>query len=134
MIMEDDFYASIKLISGEEVFARVSVCEEDERTLLLLSNPVTLEEVKMKKWGTVGYKVEAWMKTASDDMFILDMNKVLTISESDNIEIISVYQQYVRESDEDSNPYSSKESLNREMGYISSVIDAKEVLEKLYKL
>ena len=62
------------------------------------------------------------------------MNKVLTISESDNIEIISVYQQYVRESDEDSNPYSSKESLNREMGYISSVIDAKEVLEKLYKL
>ena len=67
--MEDDFYASIKLISGEEIFAKVSVCEEDERTLLLLSNPVTLEEVKMKKWGTVGYKVEAWMKTASDDMF-----------------------------------------------------------------
>ena len=73
------------------------------------------------------------MKTASDDMFILDMNKVLTISESDNLEIISVYQQYIRESD-DTNPYSSKESLNREMGYISSVIDAKEVLEKLYKL
>ena len=134
MIMEDDFYASIKLISGEEVFAKVSVCEEDERTLLLLSNPVTLEEVKMKKWGTVGYKVEPWMKTASDDMFILDMSRVLTISESDNVEIISVYQQYVRDSDEDSNPYSSKESLNREMGYISSVIDAKEVLEKLYKL
>ena len=131
--MEDDFYASIKLISGEEIFAKVSVCEEDERTLLLLSNPVTLEEFKMKKWGTVGYKVEAWMKTASDDMFILDMNKVLTISESDNLEIISVYQQYIRESD-DTNPYSSKESLNREMGYISSVIDAKEVLEKLYKL
>jgi hypothetical protein len=55
--MEDDFYASIKLISGEEIFAKVSVCEEDERTLLLLSNPVILEQIKMKKWGTVGYKV-----------------------------------------------------------------------------
>tara|TARA_B100000900_G_scaffold255423_1_gene217640 strand:- start:2700 stop:3104 length:405 start_codon:yes stop_codon:yes gene_type:complete len=134
MIMEEDFYASIKLITGEEIFAKVSVCEEDERTLLLLSNPVTLEEVKVKKWGTVGYKVESWLKTSSDDMFILDMNKVITISETDNIEIISVYLQYIRDADEDSNPYSSKESLNREMGYISSVIDAKEVLEKLYKL
>ena len=134
MIMEEDFYASIKLITGEEIFAKVSVCEEDERTLLLLSNPVTLEEVKVKKWGTVGYLIESWLKTSSDDMFILDMNKVITISETDNIEIISVYLQYIRDADEDSNPYSSKESLNREMGYISSVIDAKEVLEKLYKL
>ena len=51
MIMEDDFYASIKLISGEEIFAKVSVCEEGERTLLLLSNPVILEQIKMKKMG-----------------------------------------------------------------------------------
>lgn len=130
--MEDDFYASIKLISGEEIFAKVSVCEEDDRTLLLLSNPVTFEEVKMKKWGTIGYKVEPWLKTSSDDMFIIDMNRVLTISESDNLEVIGVYQQYVRDSDIDES--SSKESLNREMGYISSVIDAKEVLEKLYRL
>ena len=132
MNMEDDFYASIKLISGEEIFAKVSVCEEDERTLLLLSNPVTLEEVKMKKWGAIGYKVEPWLKTSSDDMFIIDMNRVLTISESDNIEIIEVYNSYVRESSFDSS--SSRSSINREMGYISSVIEAKEVLEKLYKL
>jgi len=130
--MEDDFYASIKLISGEEIFAKVSVCEEDDRTLLLLSNPVTLEEVKMKKWGTIGYKVEPWLKTSSDDMFIVDMSRVVTISESSNFEVIGVYQQYVRDSDIDES--SSRESLNREMGYISSVLDAKEVLEKLYKL
>jgi len=130
--MEEDFYASIKLISGEEIFAKVSVCEEDDRTLLLLSNPVTLEEVKMKKWGTIGYKVEPWLKTSSDDMFIIDMSRVVTISESSNFEVIGVYQQYVRDSDIDES--SSRESLNREMGYISSVLDAKEVLEKLYKL
>jgi len=130
--MEDDFYASIKLVSGEEVFAKVSVCEENERTLLLLSNPVTLETVKIKKWGTIGYKVEPWLKTSSDDMFILDMDRVITISESDNLEVIDVYQQYVRESSIDES--SSKSVINKEMGYISSVIEAKEVLEKLYKL
>jgi|TARA_B100001094_G_C18070893_1_gene739959 hypothetical protein len=130
--MEEDFFASVKLISGEEIFSKVSVCEEDDRTLLVLSNPVTLEEVKMKKWGTVGYKVEPWLKTSSDDMFVINFDRVLTISESDNLEIINVYLQYIRDSVFD--PSSSRESLNREMGYISSVVDAKEVLEKLYKL
>ena len=130
--MEEDFYASVKLITGEEIFSKVSVCEENDRTLLVLSNPVTLEEVKLKKWGTVGYKVEPWLKTSSDDMFIIDMDRVLTISESDNLEVINVYLQYIRDSSFD--PSSSRESLNREMGYISSVVDAKEVLEKLYKL
>jgi|TARA_R110002020_G_scaffold351697_3_gene564869 hypothetical protein len=130
--MEDDFFASVKLISGEEIFSKVSVCEEDDRTLLVLSNPVTLEEVKLKKWGTVGYKVEPWLKTSSDDMFVINFDRVLTISESDNLEVINVYLQYIRDSAFD--PSSSRESLNREMGYISSVIDAKEVLEKLYKL
>lgn len=130
--MEDDFYASIKLISGEEIFSKVSVCEEEERTLLLLSNPVTLQEVKLKRWGTIGYKVEPWLKTSSDDMFIVDMNRVLTISESDNIEVIEVYNSYIRDSSFD--PSSTRSPINREMGYISSVIEAKEVLEKLFKL
>ena len=35
--MEDDFYASLKLISGEEVFAKVAACDEDNRILLLLT-------------------------------------------------------------------------------------------------
>ena len=65
--MEEEFYASIKIVTGEEVFAKVCVCEEEGRTLLLLSNPVILDEVKVKKPGlkrqTIGYKVEPWLKT-----------------------------------------------------------------------
>ena len=137
-MMEDDFYASIKLISGEEIFTKTSVCEEEGRTLLLLSHPVILEEVKVKKPGvgrtTIGYKVEPWLKTASDDMFILNMDRVITISESNNIEIINIYHQYIRDTENNIDPNSSKSSLNREMGYISSVSEAKEVLEKIFKL
>ena len=128
--MEDDFYASIKLISGEEIFSKVSVCEEDDRTLLLLCKPVKLEEIIVKKHGTVGYKLEPWIKTASDDMFILSMEKVITLSESADMEIISVYNQYMRDSELDKG--SAQTHLNRKMGYISSVREAKELLEKLY--
>ena len=45
--MEDDFYASLKLISGEEVFAKVAACDEDNRTLVLLHNPVLVQQIKL---------------------------------------------------------------------------------------
>ena len=99
--MEDDFYASIKLISGEEIFSKVSVCDENNRTMIMLSHPVKLEEIRIKKQGTVGYKIEPWLKTASDDMFMLNFDKVMTISESNDMEIIAVYHQYIRDSELD---------------------------------
>ena len=46
-MIEDDFYATIKLLSGEEIFAKVSASDEDDRTLLLISDPVIVEEVKL---------------------------------------------------------------------------------------
>ena len=130
--MEDDFYASIKLISGEEIFSKVSVCDENNRTMSLLSHPVKLEEIRIKKQGTVGYKIEPWLKTASDDMFMLNFDKVMTISESNDMEIIAVYHQYIRDSELDKS--TSRSTLNRQMGYIASVGEAKDLLEKLYKL
>ena len=32
-MIEDDFYATVKLKSGEEIFAKVAASEEDDRTL-----------------------------------------------------------------------------------------------------
>ena len=51
--MEDDFYATIKFKNGEEIFAKVSASEEEDRTMLVLSNPVMATEVKAKG-GLVG--------------------------------------------------------------------------------
>ena len=39
-MIEDDFYATIKFKSGEEIFAKVAASEEVNRTVLLLSNPI----------------------------------------------------------------------------------------------
>ena len=41
-MIEDDFYATIKFKSGEEIFAKVAASEEVNRTVLLLSNPIRL--------------------------------------------------------------------------------------------
>ena len=57
MGIEDDFYATIKLVSGEEIFAKVAASEEEDRTVLLLSSPITIGEIK-NRMGVVGYKVD----------------------------------------------------------------------------
>ena len=128
-MIEDDFYATVKLKSGEEIFAKVAASEEDDRTMLLVSNPIVINELKGKN-GLVGYKIEPWLKTTTDDMFILNMNDVLTLSESSDVEMIMMYQDYVRSSNKNAtNHY----KLNRKMGYIANIDDAKEILEKIFK-
>ena len=128
--MEDDFYATIKLKSGEEIYAKVAASEEDDRTMLIITHPITIQEVKARA-GTVGYKVEPWLKTTRDDMFIINLSDVLTISESSDIEMIQMYQRFVYDSSRDRR---NQPNLSREMVYITSVNDAKDLLEKLYKL
>ena len=39
-MIEEDFYATLKFKSGEEIFAKVAASEEEDRTILLVSNPI----------------------------------------------------------------------------------------------
>ena len=128
-MIEDDFYATHKLKTGEEIFAKVAATEEEDRTMILVSNPVVVNEIKSRS-GIVGYKVEPWLKTTTEDMFILNIADILTMSESSDIEMIMMYQDYVRSSNED---VDNNKQINRRMGRIGNVNDAKEILEKLYK-
>jgi hypothetical protein len=127
-MIEEDFYATVKLKTGEEIFCKVAASEEEDRTMLIVSNPIIVSEIKSRS-GIVGYKLEPWLKTTTEDMFILNIEDVLTLSESSDIEMIMMYQNYVRQSTRDGN----QSKLNRRMGYLANVNDAKEILEKLYK-
>ena len=127
-MIEDDFYATLKLKSGEELFAKVAASEEEDRTLLIVSNPIVISELKSRS-GSVGYKIEPWLKTTKEDMFIINLDDVMTLSESYDVEMIMMYQSYVRHSHSKGNEY----KLDRKMGYIANVEDAKDILEKLFK-
>ena len=127
--MEDDFYGTIKFKNGEEVFAKIAASEETDRTMLVIHHPITVAEVKSRA-GTVGYKVEPWLKTTREDMFIINMDNVLTMSESSDIHMIRMYQRFVQDTDRDSK---NQPKISRKMGYIATVNDAKDILEKLYK-
>ena len=129
-MIEDDFYATLKFKSGEEVFAKVAASEEDDRTVLLVTNPIVVEEIK-NKFGIEGYKIEPWLKTTTDDMFVINLDDILTMSESSDVEMIMMYQEYVRSSNTKNDSNYSK--IDRRMGRIGNVNDMKEVLEKIFK-
>ena len=127
--MEDDFYATIKFKNGEEIFTKVAASEEEDRTMLVIHNPITAVEIK-QRGQMVGYKIEPWLKTTKEDMFIIDMDNVLTMSESDDLHMINMFQQFVQDSSREKR---GQPKISKKMGYISNVRDAKDILEKLYK-
>ena len=127
-MIEDDFYATLKLRSGEELFAKVAASDEDDRVMLLVHNPIIISEIKTKG-NLVGYKVEPWLKTTKEDMFIINLDNIITLSESEDLEMINMYQNFLRDSQRD--PF-NQPKMSRRMGYIATVDDARNFLEKIF--
>ena len=127
-MIEEEFYATLKFKNGEEVFAKVAASEEGDRTMLIVHTPITVAEIKAKG-GTVGYKVEPWLKTSREDMFIINMDNILTLSESSDLEMINMYQHFLQDFKRDTQ---NNTKLNRRMGYLATVDAARGHLEKLF--
>ena len=127
-MMEDDFYATIKFKSGEEIFAKVGYSEEEDRTFLLLETPITIEKIR-NRGGIQGFRVEPWLKTSKDDLFVVNMEDVLTLSESHDLETIHMHETFSKQQEQ---LYHPQKKLSRKMGYISTIKEAKKSLENLY--
>tara|TARA_R100001594_G_scaffold960_3_gene3937 strand:- start:288 stop:713 length:426 start_codon:yes stop_codon:yes gene_type:complete len=128
-MIEDDFYGTLKFKNGEEIFAKIAASEEEDRTMLIVHTPVKVSEVKAKG-GIIGYKVEPWLKTSREDMFIINMDNVLTLSESSDMEMIGMYQNFLQDYKRDTE---NNTQLNRKMGYLATVNAARGHLEKIFK-
>ena len=136
---KEDFLAVIKLVSGEEIISTVTSCEEDDRTLLLLDNPVMFESVVIRNGGMGAIKVIPWVQAATNTILILDMDKVITMSESKDAKLIAIYDNYIDSEGESENivdmhTSNGKVKVTDQMGYISSVEDARKKFEQLFKI
>ena len=130
--MGEDFYCILKLISGEEILSLISVDENDGDPIVVLQNPVIMELVNRKDVSYV--KVRPWMELPSDDFFMIKLNKIITMTETTDKKLIDVYTKYLNDDDSiDVYKPSGEVKLSNEMGYVSSVEDARKKLEELYK-
>ncbi len=125
----EEFHAVLKLVSGEEIFAKVCPCEEEDKTVLILESPVTFETITIKQSGVQAVRVNSWLKMTEDPMLVMNIQNVMTMTEVHDKHMINVYNKFLR----DQKRVTSQTELNPNMGFLSSISDARIFLEKLYK-
>ena len=138
--MGEEFYSLIKLVSGEEIFALVCVDESEDEPILILHNPIKMKQ--LNQLNQLSYiKVTPWMEMSDEDMYVLRMDKVITMTECHDQKLIKIYKQYIEEKDEDDmqilKSRNKKGKINwpgdPKLGYISSVEKKRESLENIFK-
>ena len=132
--MGDEFYSVIKLVSGEEIFAIVSVDENDGDAVVVVQNPLIMKMVSSPKGGFI--KVRKWVELADDDIFVMKYDKILTMTECRDKKLIAIYNNYCHEDEYDMEIFneSGEVRITDQMGYVSSVEDARKKFEVLYKI
>ena len=68
----------LKLITGEEVIARVS----EENNLITLDNPMTLQMLPPTSTGQVGFAMVPWMKAAKNEKVTISTEHILVEDEA----------------------------------------------------
>lgn len=134
-MMEDEFYSTIKLTSGEEIIAKVSYLPDENS--LLIDQPLLVEKMTQKKNGkpVQGFVLKEWINSTYDTMFVIRMEQVITMTELDN-KIQKFYLSNLNPDeytdDEDSIDIKPK-NFSKRMGYLGSVKETKKFLEEIYK-
>ena len=134
--MNDDFYASIKLVSGEEIFA-ITSSEEDT---LIIQDPVCIESIHGPRGSYL--RIEPWMQVPKDQFYFIDKSKIITMTEVEHDhEMVEYYTNYLLDAAEDrANGFRSTSNSNgkvkpsEKMGYLGTVNTAKKKLEELFQL
>ena len=125
----DEFVATVKLVSGEEILTKVIVDYTTQVEQVILDNPVICQEVRSHGANVpLGYKFEPWMKMSEEEIYIVDLNKIITLSEIKDDLVIKTYNNIIEGGFKRQHP-----DLDRQMGYVNNVDKAREIIEKLYK-
>lgn len=127
--MGEEFYCSLKLVSGEEIFSLIMIDENDGDPIIVLQNPVIIKIISNHVGSVV--KIKPWMEIPDDDFYLIKFDKVITMTEVTDDMIINFYKKYLN--DESIDPNSGKVNISNEMGYICSVEDARRNLENIFK-
>lgn len=136
--MEEEFYATMKLTSGEEVIAKV--CYDRDDDVVIVYNPRVVEKTEFKKQGAImeGIVFDDWINATYEDMFIIPRSQIITMIEVDE-KIAGFYEDHLkdkslyrksRSTEPKSN--SKRQDPKNHQGYLGSIKEAKRILEEIF--
>ena len=129
---EEDFFASVKLISGEEVLAQVCYLPDEDK--VVMNRPLQVEVARQKKGNVeiAGFALREWVMATFDEMFIVNKTHILTMTELDPT-IKTFYEQTLSRIENAKNLTKLGNKLPRKSGYLGSIQDKKRSLEDIFK-
>ena len=77
-------------------------------------------------------KVKPWLELPDQDLFLIKYDKIITMSEVNDKQMIKFYNRYLNEDDIDIE-IDGKVSLTDKMGFLTTVDDARLKLEEIFK-
>ena len=138
--MDDTYYALIKLTTGEEIIYHIFTDDSEEDPIIALGSPVTVEITSRSNHNVL--KFEPWVKVSFEETLFIKLSNVITMTELPETNYyIQCYKEYVRAGFQDINTLSNTPKtrtkgvkLNRTMGSLGTVDNARKILEKCLKL
>ena len=134
--MNEPFFATIKMITGEEVLSEIMVAEENETEFYLLSNPITIVENTTvdpsKGMAFSGLIPKKWMLYSNDDMTIVHKQHVVTMSEMDKFGV-DFYRKALLAA-KVSSPIRRKVESKEHSGYIGSIDSYRKMIKRMYDM
>ena len=127
--MGEEFHGVIKLITGEEIFAMISIDENDGDPVIMLQSPVIMKVYQNPTGQYV--KVRPWLELPNEDIFLIKYDKIITMTEVSDKQMIDFYQKYLNDEDVDIE-FDGRVKLNTRLGLVSTV-EARRNLEKIYQ-
>lgn len=138
--MEEEFYASIKLTSGEEIVAKISYDPDDD--VIVVLEPRLVEKIETRKNNLIieGIVFDSWMNASNENMFILPRNQIITIIELDK-RISEFYEDHLKNpllykkskiTEKKKETNSKRQNPKNHEGYLGSIKEAKRFLELIY--
>ena len=134
--MSNKFLAVVKLKTGEEIVAKIGTIPETD--LIELDSPAMIVNSAFnRKPGLSILKIEPWIKTGREKTYIVEMSNIITTCEVLDKDVIKTYEKFVKvyynDDDLEEPPKLKRPKMTKEMGYISSVKEARTSLEKIFK-
>ena len=129
--MEEEFYATLKLLSGEELIAKVCYLPEEDK--IMLEKPLEVENAKHRKGQleVSGFALREWVSATFEDMFIIKRDHVLTMIEIEG-ELVDFYEKTLLRLEGGKSLAGRGNKLPRSSGYVGSVKEMKKTLEDIF--
>tara|TARA_B100000287_G_C20210633_1_gene613939 strand:- start:67 stop:477 length:411 start_codon:yes stop_codon:yes gene_type:complete len=129
--MQEEFHGVVKLITGEEIFGLVSIDENDGDPVIMLQSPVIMKVFNNPTGQYV--KIKPWLEIPEEDIFLIKYDKIITMTEVKNEQMIQFYDRYLSDDDFDFE-IDGRVNLSNHMGLLSTVEDARKRLEEIFKI